>query len=110
MNTVVINGVAITGGRNITIHNGKVIVDGVDVTPDAKSINISVNGNVDRIDADACQKIDVSGDTQNITTVSGDVEVRGKILGSVQTVSGNVNCAGPIGGGVSTLSGNIRSR
>lgn len=66
--TIVINGVTISGGRNVTIRNGKVIVDGKDVTPDAKEINISVTGNVERLEADACQKISITGDAGSVTT------------------------------------------
>lgn len=110
MNTVVINGVTITGGRQIVIRNGRVIVDGKDVTPtDVKEISISVHGNVDRLEADVCQKISVTGDVGNIATQSGDVEVSGQVKGSVQTMSGDVDC-GSIGGSVSTMSGEIKHK
>ena len=108
--TVVINGVTITGGRNVTIRNGKVIADGVDVTPDAKEISITVNGNVDKLEADACSKISVTGDVGSVKTQSGDVDVKGAINGSVQTMSGDVDCGGPIGGSVSTMSGDVKHR
>jgi len=107
--TIVINGVAIHGGRNITVRGGKVIVDGKDVTPDAKEISISVTGNVDSIEADACEKISVTGDVGSVMTQSGDVDVGGSIGGSVQTMSGDVDCGGAIGGSVTTMSGNIKS-
>jgi hypothetical protein len=110
MNTVIVNGVTITGGRNITIRNGKVIVDGKDVTPDAKEINVSVNGNVERLEVDACQKITVTGDAGSVKTQSGDVDVTGNIAGAVQTMSGDVDCGGSISGSVSTMSGDIKSR
>lgn len=109
MNTITINGVTITGGRNITVRDGKVTVDGVDVTPDAKTITIAVTGNVDRVQADACSSILVTGDAGSVATQSGDVDVGGGVKGSVQTMSGDVSC-GPIGGSVSTMSGDIRHR
>lgn len=31
-------------GKNINISNGKVIIDGVDMTPDSKEITIQCNG------------------------------------------------------------------
>jgi len=108
--TISINGLNITGGRNVTIRNGKVIVDGKDVTPDAKEINISVTGNVDRLEADACSKISVTGDVGSVATQSGDVDVGGNIGGSVQTMSGDVDCGGAIAGSVNTMSGDIKSR
>ncbi len=110
MNKVVINGVTIIGGRSIVVRNGRIMVDGKDVTPDAKEINISVAGNVDRLEADACQKITVTGNVGNVATQSGDVDVGGNVNGSVQTMSGDVDCAGSIGGSASTMSGDIKHR
>lgn len=98
------------GGRVITVHNGRVIVDGKDVTPEAKEINISVNGNVEKIEADACQKISVTGDVGSVATQSGDVDVGGSVRGSVQTMSGDVECGGNIGGSASSMSGDVRYR
>ena len=34
-------------GKSITIKNGKVIVDGIDVTPEGKEISIVVNTEID---------------------------------------------------------------
>lgn len=110
MSTIVINGVTIRDGRNIMVCNGRVIVDGKDITPDAKDISISVNGNIDRIEADICQKISVTGDVGSVATQSGDVEVGGNIKGSVQTMSGNVDCSGSVAGNISTMSGKIKCR
>lgn len=110
MSTVRINGTTITGGRSIVISNGKVLVDGKDVTPNAKEISIAVTGNIDRLEADVCQKISVTGDAGNIVTQSGDVEIGGSVTGSVQTMSGDVDCGGSIGGSVSTMSGDVKHR
>lgn len=112
MNTIVINGVVIQGsGRNnnVTIRGTRVIIDGKDVTPDAKEINIVVNGSIEKIEADACDKISVTGDVGNIRTQSGDVDVSGNVSGSVQTMSGDVDC-GNIAGSVSTMSGDVKHR
>ena len=110
INTVVINGVTISGGQNITVRNNRVTVDGKDVTPDAKEINISVVGSVDTLLADACQKISVTGDVGSIETMSGDVDVSGNVSGSVSTQSGDASCSGTIKGSVETMSGDITSR
>jgi hypothetical protein len=103
---ITINGINISGSRSVVITNGRVVVDGKDVTPDGKQINIVVNGNLHEVRADACDKITVSGDAGNVSTVSGRVEVGGSIKGSVQTVSGAVR-SGSIEGSVSTTSGDI---
>ena len=110
-------------GRSISVINGKVIVDGkeISVKDDAKVINISVQGDVDSIDADVCRTIEVTGAVNSIKTTSGDVscgDVAGdvtstsgdvqaqNIKGSVRTVSGDVT-ANTIGGPVKTVSGSI---
>ena len=111
MNRIMINGVVIesSGGSNISIRNSRVLVDGKDVTPDAKEITIVVNGAVERLEADACDKISVTGDVGDIKTMSGDVDITGSVSGSVKTMSGDVDC-GNIGGSVSTMSGDIKHR
>lgn len=110
MNRIVINGVTISAGRNITITGNRVLVDGADVTPDAKVVTIEVAGNVEKIEADCCERISVTGDAGIVKTQSGNVDVHGGVSGSVQTMSGDVECGGAIGGGVSTMSGDIRHR
>jgi len=110
MNTIRINGVTITAGRNITVNNNRVFVDGKDVTPDAKDIRIEVSGNVERLDVDACNTVTVTGDVESVITQSGDVDVGGAIGGSVQTMSGDVDCGGSIAGSVSTISGDVKHR
>lgn len=110
MNRISINGIDIVAGRNIRVSGNRVFIDGKDVTPDAKDIKIEVSGNVDRLEADACNTIFVTGDANHIATQSGDVRVAGNIGGSVQTMSGDVDCEGQIGGSVSTMSGDVRHR
>lgn len=110
MNTIRINGVTITAGRSITVNNNRVFVDGKDVTPDAKDIRIEVVGSLEKLEADACNMIVVTGDVGNVATQSGDVEVGGSVRGSVATMSGDVDCGGTIGGSVSTMSGDVKHR
>lgn len=112
MASISVNGVTISGlGRSVVIHDGKVIVDGKDVTPaDVKEINITINGNVDKVEADACQTISVTGDVGNVKTLSGDITVTGDVKGSVQTMSGDVDCGGSVAGSVSTMSGDVKHR
>jgi hypothetical protein len=124
MSNVVINGVRISG-NSIVVSNGKVIIDGKDVTPEAKVININVEGDVDDISVDMCQKIIVAGVVKNIKTTSGDIECGGSVGGNVQTTSGDIECAdvngdvnttsgdvkcGTVAGSVKTLSGDIKSK
>lgn len=56
-NMIVINGKTYRGnGQNISIVNGKVMIDGRDVTPDDnnKEINIHIDGYVNELSVDVC--------------------------------------------------------
>lgn len=109
MSTITINGNTYSG-NNITVVNGKVIIDGVDFTPDSKEINISVAGDIAELRVDSCNKLNVQGNAGNINTKSGDVEIGGDVSGNVQSMSGDVDVSGSIGGSVSTMSGDIKYR
>lgn len=99
------NGISLSSSRNITITNGRVVIDGVDRTPDAKDIRIEVHGDVQSIDADVCTSISVTGSAGAITTQSGDIRC-GDVRGSVKTMSGDVVCS-TVAGDVKTMSGDI---
>jgi hypothetical protein len=105
LNTVTINGITITSVRSINISGNRVIVDGNDVTPDAKEIRIEVNGNIESLSVDACNTIMVTGSVGDLATQSGDVKC-GDVSGSVKTMSGDVRC-GVVKGSVKTMSGDI---
>jgi autotransporter translocation and assembly factor TamB len=109
MNTIRINGMSISASGNLSVINGKVFVNGVDVTPESKEINIVVTGNVEELKVDACSKVSITGEVGNIKTQSGDVDISGNVGGSVQTMSGDVDC-GNISGSVSTMSGDVKHR
>ncbi len=90
MNTIIINGKVIQSSGSITVINGKVTVDGKDVTPDGKEINIEVNGDVPKLEIDACSKITINGNAGDVTTGSGDVDVTGNVSGLAKSSQGNV--------------------
>lgn len=100
-----INGVNISGS-NITITKNRVIVDGIDVTPDSKNINITVNGDIENIEADTVNNIVVNGNAGSIKTSSGDVEC-GDVSGYIKTSSGDVEC-GNVSGSIETSSGDVK--
>jgi hypothetical protein len=108
MSSIRINGVTISG-NSIQVKNGAVFVDGAVVdTGTAKNIRIEVEGNIERLNADACDSISVAGYAGSVTTMSGDVTC-GNVEGSVSTMSGDVRCRS-IGGSVSTMSGDITQK
>lgn len=97
-------------GNNVTVKNGKVIVDGKDYTPsDSKSISISIQGDLKDLSVDCCDKVDIKGNVVSAKTLSGDIDISGDVAGSVSTMSGDVNC-GTIHGNVSTMSGDIKNK
>lgn len=105
MSSVTINGKKYIG-NNIVIFNGKIMIDGSNITSDEKVFNITVNGNIDSLKVDTCNKLEIIGNVSNINTVSGDVDINGDVSGSIQTVSGDVSC-GNVGGSLNTISGDI---
>jgi hypothetical protein len=91
-------------GRDISINNGKVTIDGKDQYGDlVGDINIEVHGDVESIENSSGQVTAVK--VGSISTASGDVEC-GDVSGSVSTMSGDVGC-GFVSGSVSTMSGDI---
>lgn len=108
MSTITINGNTYSGS-SVVVTNGKVIVNGKDVTPDSKEINISVQGDVDELHVDICNKVSVTGNANSISTTSGDIDITGNVGGSVNTMSGDIDC-GNVLGSVSTMSGNVKHK
>jgi hypothetical protein len=106
MSRININGVTYTG-NNIIVKNNKVIINGNDVTSDTKIINITVEGNLEEISADYCEKIIINGNVGIVTTMSGNIECNKDILGNVRVTSGDIDCEN-IGGNVETVSGDVK--
>lgn len=107
MGTVSINGRTYQG-NNVSMSNGRIIIDGRDVTEDTKDdrqITISIDGNIESLSVGHCDKVTVNGECGSVSTTSGDVNC-GSVKGSVKTVSGDVDCK-DVGGSVETLSGDV---
>ena len=103
---IIINGKKYNG-KSISINNNKIIIDGKDCTPDSKTIDITVQGNINELNVDSCNSLMVIGEVAAIKTQSGDVECN-IVNGNVSTMSGDVKCNN-IGGSVKTMSGDINS-
>lgn len=111
MNQIQINGkTIISNGGSISISNGKITIDGKIVDfEDAKEINIEINGSLDALDVDSCNKINISGSCVSVKTHNGSVDIGGNVTQDVTTHNGNIEC-GNVGGNVSTRNGNIKHR
>jgi len=106
MSTININGTKYQGST-VIVNGNRITVNGKDVTPDTKIINILVEGDINEVTADFCEKIMVTGNAKSVRTTSGDI-VCHDVQGNVQTVSGDVEC-GNIGGSVATTSGDVKA-
>lgn len=105
MSTITINGNTYFG-NSIVVTNGKIIIDGKDATPESKEINISVQGDINELKVDVCNKVSVKGNAKHVSTKSGNIDVSGNVEGSIQTMSGDVDC-GNVAGSISTMSGDV---
>jgi hypothetical protein len=93
-------------GDSIVVRNNKVIIDGVDVTPDSKVITITVEGNIEELHVDCCNSLIVNGNVGLLNTQSGDVECK-DVIGNLNLTNGDVEC-GNVGGSIQTVSGDIK--
>lgn len=98
-------------GKSIVISNGKIVIDGRDVTSElgeTKEINISVSGNLENLEVDYANKIEISGDVGKASSGSGDIDCR-NITGGARTGSGDIECES-INGDVQTGSGDVKAK
>ena len=105
MSTIKING-KVYSGNNITIQNGKVIIDGKTTESNEKIINIIVEGNIETLKVDFCETIKAN-DVKTLITTSGDVTCNN--VNSVETTSGDIEC-NDVNGNVTSTSGDINCK
>lgn len=105
---VIINGKTYDHGKNVSITNGKVVIDGVvqeDNILAAGPISVLIQGTCGNIEC-ASGEVIVSGSVDgDVSTASGDIDC-GDVQGSISTASGDVQC-GNVGGRITTASGDI---
>jgi hypothetical protein len=97
-------------GKNITVQNGKVIIDGkiVDLPENDKIINI-IAENIESLRVDSCEGITVKGNAGDVRISQGRLSVGGCIMGDVHVSQGNIDY-GNIEGDVSVSMGSINTR
>lgn len=95
--------------NSIIITDGKVVVNGVDVTQKGDKITIQIEGDVDNLDIDFCRELVINGNVGEVVCQAGDVKISGNIEGGVQTQSGDIDAEGNINGGVETMSGDVNA-
>lgn len=104
-NSVTINGKTYKG-RNITVTDTNVIIDGKEVDIADRKVEIIINGNVGDVST-ASGKVDVKGDAKSVSTAYGDVKVASSVTNYVDTKSGSIEIGGDVGGNVRTTSGDV---
>lgn len=109
-NVVTVNGQRYEGGSSVVVSGGRVLIDGRDVTPEGKTINIEVSGNITNLDVDACQHVSVTGDVQTAKVGSGNLIVTGNVSGDARVMTGDVNVGGDVRGKVNTSVGNVSAK
>ena len=116
--TIVVNGKANVGttiisGGTVTIDGGKITVDGKPLSEldveDEKVINITIQGDIERLEVDYCQKIEVTGNVKRIKANNGDVSIGGDVQGDVHANMGTITC-GNVEGDCHANMGNIYKR
>lgn len=99
-------------GGTISIIDGKVIADGAEVkelTTRKKTVNITIQGDVERLEVEYCNTISVTGNAKRVHTLNGDIEIKGDVEGDVHTNCGSITC-GNVEGDCHTNMGNISKR
>lgn len=115
MTTININGKTFYVEGSLSMINGKwydgngceIDMNNLEGMKEAKTINITIEGNVDRLDVDNCSSIVINGDCKKVKTTSGDIRCN-DIDGDAESVSGDIECE-VIHGDAKTVNGNIRS-
>lgn len=100
---------------NMVITGGKIYVEGKPLSeldaidPNEKVINITIQGDVERLEVDYCKSIQVTGNAKRVHTQCGDIEVKGNVDGDVHTNCGSITC-GNVEGDCHTNLGSISRR
>lgn len=107
MATIIVNKLKYQGDE-LTIKHSRIIINGQDVTPDSKHVEISVQGNLKTLECDYAQRIDIAGNVDDAHSTSGTMNITGDVLGDARSTSGAIRCR-DIKGNVQTVSGSVKS-
>ena len=90
MNTIIVNGKRIQcSGSNVSIINGRVIVDGKEIAnEESREVYVTIEGDVNKIDCSG--SVTVKGNVKGDIDASGSIRC-GNVSGSVDA-SGSVRC------------------
>lgn len=63
----------------------------VNENQDAKTINISIEGDINKLDVNNTKKIEITGNVNEVNTASGNLKIGGDVFNSISTKSGDIN-------------------
>ena len=105
--TVAVNGREFTG-RKIERVDGRILIDGRDVTDEvatpASELLIVVQGDVSKLEIHGSQQVTINGNAGSVTATTGSITVTGNVTGSVESATGSITC-GKVGGNVNAVMG-----
>lgn len=80
--------------KSMTISGSKIIIDGkvVNIPTDYPSITINIQGDIERLEVEQCDKINISGNARRVKTNCGSIDVKGNIEGDAHTNCGSISC------------------
>ena len=94
-------------GNNVSVINGQVYIDGVKkVASEEKVINITIEGDINELKVDVCDKLEVTGNCHTVNSTNGNIQVKGNVSGDVTNKNGNIICK-EVGGDATTKNGNV---
>lgn len=107
---MIINGSVVPGdfsGRNVSIVNGVIKVDGKEIGAPEKTVNVEIHGNIELLQCEGCHSIKIDGDVGTIDGGSSSINCS-LVKGDVSAGSGTISCS-VIAGNVTAGSGSIKS-
>lgn len=113
--TIVVNGDVIRGQKinSMVISGGRITIDGKSLSEldveDEKEINITIQGDLERLEVDYCNTLHVTGNAKRVKANQGDIEIGGDVQGDVHANMGTITC-GNIEGDCHANMGNIYRR
>lgn len=113
--TIVVNGDVIRGQKinSMVISGGRITIDGKSLSEldveDEKEINITIQGDLERLEVDYCNTLHVTGNAKRVKANKGDIEIGGDVQGDVHANMGTITC-GNIEGDCHANMGNIYRR
>lgn len=109
MATITINN-SLYQGRSISVRGKKIYIDNNEIVVDEKIINITVEGNLDRLEAEVCNDVKINGNVGTVAVSVGEVEITGNVEHDVVTSTGDAKIGGDVRGDVKTMTGDISAK